>query len=256
MIRNIGVFEIMTLLKTQILKLLYPENVPVERVEHVAINVIPLVDKLIRQAEIEPVENKVQSLPQVVKVPENIKNVINKSNEVSNILNPVENKQVFYDEEPEEQEPATTVTKTTFNRTEVDKIKFNFVQLSPSPEETDEWTKTILKDVKYSKSPDGSEFIIRGKNNSKISTTWDYLNEFFNSLPDVVRINNIEGLGKHKSITLSKFYEQHPNFDCDVEKHGYSNYIVKEEVRVNNTTTAESGAWEAERNRYGIEVEE
>jgi hypothetical protein len=241
-------------IKTQILELLYPENVPVGRVEHVAINVIPLVDKLIRQAELEPAENKVQ-LPQVVRapphVPGNIQNVIDKSGESADIVNPVENKQIFYDEEPE-----ITITKTTFNRTEVDKLKFNFIQLSPVPEETDEWTKTTLKDVKYSKSPDGSEFIIRGKNNSRIPTTWDYLNDFFNSLPDVVRISNIENLGKHKAVTLCEFYKQHPNFDCDIEKYGYSNYIVKKEVTVNNITTTESRAWEAERNRYGIEVED
>ena len=255
MIRNIGVFKIMKL-KTQILELLYPERVPMEQLEHVVDKVIPLVDELIRQAEIKPADDSVQSLPQVVRasprVPENIQNVIDKSTEPS-ILNPVENKQISYDEE---QESSTTVTKKTFNRTEVDKLKFKFIQLSPVPEETDEWAKKTLKDVKYSKSPDGSVFIIRGKNNSRIPTTWDYLHDFFNSLPDVVRIGNIEGIGKHKAITLCKFYVQHPNSDCRIEKHGYANYLIKEEVRVNNITTTESRAWEAERNRYGIEVEE
>ena len=71
----------------------------------------------------------------------------------------------------------------------------------------------------------------------QIDTTWQYLNDYYQSLPDTVAIIHIDGLNKKKQKTLAKFYEDHPNFQCHIDKFGGLNSLIKDEVHVSVKTT-------------------
>ena len=97
----------------------------------------------------------------------------------------------------------------------------------------DSWELIGYNDSEHLKN--GDDIRIKG-NGCIIDTTWEYLSSYFNLLPDVIKIIDITGLNKKKQVTLAKFYQDHPNFHCHINKVDGVNSIVKDEVRLNTNT--------------------
>lgn len=81
----------------------------------------------------------------------------------------------------------------------------------------------------------GDDIFIRGES-CTISTSWEYLKEFFDYLPDETVLMRVEGMNKKKLATLFRFFESHPNWSCHVEKSNGVNVFMKDEVRLNTNT--------------------
>lgn len=109
----------------------------------------------------------------------------------------------------------------------------------------DDWKETDYGGPIHYKN--GDNIFIHGES-CTISTSWSYLNEFFNSLQNETVLMRVDGMNKKKISTLFKFYEAHPNFVCHVEKVNNVNVFKKDEVRVNTNTTGngESGTMDAD----------
>lgn len=93
----------------------------------------------------------------------------------------------------------------------------------------DSWKETIYGDMPFLRN-DGNR-VIRGES-CRIDTTWDYLCSFFDSLQERTVVNSIEGLNKKKLRTLTRFFDNHPNFNCHIESEGGFNVLVRDEVHV------------------------
>ena len=100
-------------------------------------------------------------------------------------------------------------------------------------ETNEDWTKTEYGGPIHYKH--GDDVFIRG-GSCTISTSWEYLKEFFDCLPDETVLMRVEGMNKKKLSALFKFYEAHPNWSCHVEKNNGVNVFMKDEVRVNSVT--------------------
>lgn len=101
------------------------------------------------------------------------------------------------------------------------------------------WNESTYGDSTHLKN-DGN-VVIKGKY-FRIDTTWDYLKQFYDELPDQVHVKTLAGINTKKATALLKFYEDHPNFSCHIEKVGGSNALIKDEVYVNNSTHVDSDA--------------
>jgi len=112
----------------------------------------------------------------------------------------------------------------------------------------DTWTENQFGNCQYFKNDD--LLVIKGES-SRIDTTWTYLCDFFNSLPDEITIAHIEGLNKKKLQTLTRFYEAHPNFTCHIEKVAGSNILVKEEINVSTVTNGHTDTGTVDPDTYG-----
>lgn len=195
---------------TEILKILYPYKVQPEDVCEVYENVIPQIQKLIDGVDLGYNQSKTDQVG-VATLLSDIP--IHLPCEIPDSAKSTSEKQTI----PDDKTPEHHFTFKEDEKREVD----------------DTWTESEFDNRTHFKN--GQNMVIKGES-SRIDTTWDYLNEFFNSLPDETVLVNIEGLGKKKRVTLARFYVAHPNFSCHIDKKGYSNVLVKDEVRVNSPT--------------------
>lgn len=200
---------------TKILKNLYPYGVDTSRICDIYENVIPEIRKLIISAE------NVHVAPTVphMNLADQIEPVFigdHVPTEPIKVETPVANDLDFV--KPVQCDRGATIF---FNENN-DKHATN-----------EDWTKTEYGGPIHYKH--GDDIFIRG-DSCTINTSWEYLKEFFDCLPDETVLMRVEGMNKKKLSTLFKFYEAHPNWSCHVEKSNGVNVFMKDEVRVNSVT--------------------
>lgn len=95
---------------------------------------------------------------------------------------------------------------------------------------------TELEGLMYGKQ--GDAITIRTSTGKHLNTTWSYLVDFYDSLPDVTRYGQITGIDKHKRLVLMSFYNAHVNFNCKIvpDPLRKSKMLVKEAVSVRTET--------------------
>lgn len=197
---------------TQILKILYPDRIRPEDLCEVYETVIPQIQNLIDGVDLGYHSEKLIELKHVEAVMD--------TPWMRDDDSPI----------PGERIPDVVTQKHPMS---VDNIPLHTFTEEDKHEIDAEWTESAYSDCTYFKN--GPSIVIKG-DSSRIDTTWDYLNAFFDSLQDETIIKNIDGLNKKKQATLARFYAAHPNFSCHVDKKGYTNVLVKDEVRLNTNT--------------------
>jgi len=95
---------------------------------------------------------------------------------------------------------------------------------------------TELEDLMYGKQ--GDAITIRTATGKHLNTSWNYLVDFYDRLPDVTRYGQITGIDKHKRLVLMSFYEAHVNFKCKIVPDSLrkSKMLIKEDVSVKTDT--------------------
>lgn len=186
---------------TQILKILYPDNVPVECVNHVSTTVIPMVGSLVDMVMQDEPVRIIPDTPKPV-------TVLEKFN-VPHEVKVIPNKKVDY---------------PVFKETEKHDI-------------TSEWKETTFGGKSKHTRNNGDIAIIAPS--CRVDTTWDYLKEYFDSLPDETVINDLPGLGIIKYRTITNFYSYHPGFHCHIEMKNKFNVLIKDEVIINQDTNVD-----------------
>jgi len=102
-------------------------------------------------------------------------------------------------------------------------------------------------DLTYCKK--GDQITIRSSSGKhQVTSSWDYICEYYRNLPDKTEYNQIDLSVDKKSILVS-FYSRHPNFNCSIVQVGPSKMIVKEPVHVGINTHSE-GKVEADESAY------
>jgi len=187
---------------TEILKIMYPDGVPTDEIPYFVLHDIPEVEKLIgvdkRIAVMEeaatPLFTKPKHIPQVVKAP------------------------IEEPEEPLDYVVIGPLTPIPLKKPEIEpdivdkgleQKTFEFKE-SLGQKEDKTWEKTKYEHTSTAKK--GNVFIIHGKQQSRVNTTWSGLNEFYNSLPEMTKISTITGISVAKSAILCEFFVDHQNF--------------------------------------------
>lgn len=205
--------------QTSILKILYPSGVKAEDICEVYETVLPKIRRLLDGVAIgynKPPE-PFTTIPDHVVEPITV--------ESTSDISPQEI-QVETVSEPDEDIETQSGDLHSFVET-------------PKHENTDGWHEEEYNKCNYLRN--GDDIVIR-RGDSRIDTTWSYLCDFFEDLPDEVKMNAITMSGV-KRAALVEFYEAHPNFACEICKVGVSKVLKKEDVRVNPATRSiyESG---------------
>ena len=119
---------------------------------------------------------------------------------------------------------------------DVQKITTDFVETEEKPFPAEECKSTTRTGVYYCKKED--TITLRKKRDS-VTTTWDYLNNYFHSLPDKFGIDDIGGLNRKKQGIVFDFYEGHANFPCfpqNSSTQGNPRILIKDQISANVTT--------------------
>lgn len=118
---------------------------------------------------------------------------------------------------------------------EEDLITFRFVESHKKAIPPKECTN-IINNLKYGRN--GNQITIRTPTSKYLNSTWDYLVDFYERLPDIIKFTQITGINKDKRFVLTSFYESHVNFNCKIiaDPDGRTKQLVKEPVIVNNDT--------------------
>jgi len=170
----------------QILKVLYPNRIEPDDFFEVYENVIPQIQKLIDGVALGYPSEKL----------------------IENTLQPVQHHtldNIIPESVPDKQEIQIDESTTCIPTFE-EELKHDV---------DDSWKLIGYNDSEHLKNDD--DIRIKG-NDCIIDTTWAYLSGYFNLLPDVTKIIDITGLNKKKQVTLAKFYQDHPNFHCHINK--------------------------------------
>jgi hypothetical protein len=102
-------------------------------------------------------------------------------------------------------------------------------------------------DLSYGRN--GDQITIRSASGRhQITSSWDYICDYYRNLPDQTESNLIDLSIEKKEILLS-FYSRHPNFDCNIVESGVSKRMVKDTVNVNINTHSD-GKIEADESAY------
>ena len=200
---------------TQILEVLYPNVIPTSEFGFVATAILPDIKKLVDMVdtpqihEVQLEESKYSVQCTSAPLPENLEPKTSAHDIKHGELIGIENKK-----------DVVTCYNQTFTEHEKHLVD-------------DSWSVSSYGGSAYVKKSNNIQ--IKG-DGCLVNTSWEYLNDYYQSLPDVNAIIHIDGLNKKKQKTLAKFYEDHPNFQCHVGKHDGLNSLIKDEVHVNTQT--------------------
>jgi len=222
---------------TQILKILYPDRIEPEDFFEVYENVIPKIQKLISGVDLGYHTTKLIEREHVDAVVDT--SWMRDRSEIG-----IEKSIDVGAEHPKK----TESDKDDKNNNAVKNLaSFEYVEDQKYIVD-DTWTENQYNDCQDFKK--GELLVIKGES-SRVDTTWTYLCDFFNSLPDEIAITHIEGLNKKKLQTLTRFYEAHPNFTCHIEKVAGSNILFKEEIRVGTVINGHNDTGTVDPDTYG-----
>lgn len=214
---------------TQILKILYPDRIRPEDFFEISENIIPQIQKLIDGVDLGYNNAKLIELKHVDAVVD-MKWARDHVSE-KQAVQPFPDGQTY----PPYKVACPTADKEKHDDTRGATIFFN--ENEHKHQINGDWKENEYGGPIHYKN--GDDIFIRGES-CTISTSWEYLKEFFDYLPDETVLMRVEGMNKKKLATLFKFYEAHPNFMCHVEKVCNVNVFKKDDVRV-NAVTAVSG---------------